>query len=56
MSAAQFTDGFVDSFYHIVASQNGLAQQEIVSFDVIPVETQLNQKKLASKAISPSSC
>jgi len=55
MSAAQFTDGFADYFYHTVASQNGLVQQEIVYSDVIHAETQLNQKKQASKVISPSS-
>jgi hypothetical protein len=52
MSAAPFTDGFADYFYHTVASQNGLDPQEIVYSDVIPVETLLSQKKPESKGIS----
>jgi len=53
MSVALFIEGFADFFCHTVALQNGLGQSEIVSSGVIPVENPLNQKKLASKAISP---
>jgi len=55
MSAALFIEGFAGFFYPTVALQNGLGQPEIVSSGVIPVGTQLNQKKRASKVISPLS-